>query len=171
MAYLIYDKEAGETVTQFDYDPTDGGTKPLMDGFLMFEGEIDSSKNLQMAYRPNAEGTALVNPFEGMSIEDQTKEHAKEIMVRTATHMKKQKLGLIKTNCKKKLEDEFGRSSWKVEKAREQDLINDNNDAMRKLALEKQAIRDANNALETQLEALDPATDAQAIIDFDPADF
>ena len=171
MAYLIYDTISGETVTQFDYDPTDGGAKPLMDGFLMFEGEIDSSKNLQMAYRPNAEGTALVNPFEGMSIEDQTKEHAKEILVRTATHMKQQKLGLIKTNCKKKLEDEFGRSSWKVEKAQEQDLINGNNDAMRALAVAKQAIRDGNNAIEAQLEALDPTADAQAIIDFDPDNF
>ena len=171
MAYLIYDTISGETVTQFDYDPTDGGAKPLMDGFLMFEGEIDSSKNLQMAYRPNAEGTALVNPFEGMSIEDQTKEHAKEILVRTAKDMKAAKLKLIKTNCRKKLEDEFGRSSWKVEKAQEQDLINGNNDAMRALAVAKQAIRDGNNAIEAQLEALDPTADAQAIIDFDPDNF
>tara|TARA_B100001996_G_C18666501_1_gene595081 strand:+ start:1802 stop:2329 length:528 start_codon:yes stop_codon:yes gene_type:complete len=171
MAYLIYDEESGETINQLPYDPTEGGTKPYF--AKVFLGEIDQEKDLICAFRPNAAGTALENPYAGKTKEEQTELHRKALNRKAAKLEKDRKLIEIKTWASKLLVDEYSTNSWKHEKATEADLLNGNQDAMTKLAQEKKVIRDANNAHAEVLKGLDPDTDAgaDAIIAFDATDF
>ena len=76
---------------------------------------------------------------------------------------------MLKMEVKGVLEGEYGSSSWRVEKAKEVDLINGNDEAMKALALEKKAIRDKGNAIESEILALDPtvAADAKKLISYD----
>ena len=62
-------------------------------------------------------------------------------------------------------------TAWKVERAKEVDLLNGNDEAMKALALEKKAIRDKGNAIEAEILALDPtvSADAKALIAYDVA--
>ena len=84
--------------------------------------------------------------------------------------VKKQQVGL---HAKYVLDGDYSNTSWKVEKAKEIDILAGNNAAMTALATEKKAIRDANNAHEAVIEALDPTVpaDQTKIKDFDPTDF
>ena len=70
----------------------------------------------------------------------------------------------IRGYCANKLQD----LEWKWQRATEQDLINGNNVAKTAVASEKQAIRDANNAHQTAMEALTTLAELKA---FDPKDF
>lgn len=171
MAYLIWDEELEETVSVLQFDPTEGGTKPYFG--KVFQGEIDAEKDLICAFRPNAAGTALENPYAGKTKEEQTELHRKALKRKEAKLEQARKAIEIKTHVSKLLKDEYSTTSWKHEKASETDLLNGNNDAMTKLAQEKKVIRDANNAHAQVLAGYDPDTDAgaDAIIAFDPCDF
>ena len=176
--FIIYDNEHACVVTQLPYDPRIGNpayevTDSDERGFRVFEGEIDTEQNVLHVYRLNAAKDGVENPYAGKSKLEQTQLFERVRLNRDAARIKPHKLIEIKTTTGQKLEDEYSSAGWRHEKAVETDLLNGNNDAMRALAIEKKAIRDAGNAYGAQLEALDPNTDAgaDAILAFDPQDF
>ena len=117
----------------------------------------------------NSAGDDVVNPHAGKTKEEMGELHHAAELIKSATDMKAAKLVEVSTSTALKLEDEYSPAGWRHEKAAETDLLNGNNDAMTKLAQDKKAIRDAGNAHEALLAAIDPSTDAgaAAVIAFD----
>ena len=169
MAYLIYDPEEQHVVQQLPYNPLDGITDTSTTSIKVFEGTVDEENDFITNYRLNAAGDGLENPYAGQSKADQLVKFQEDQDKLRAIKVKPIKINEVRTQCRKYIEDEFGRSSWKVEKAQEEDLINGNTDAMRALAIEKKAIRDKNNTIEAELAALDESTvaGARAILEYD----
>ena len=169
MAYLIYDPEEQHVVQQLSHNPLDDVADASTTSIKVFEGTVDEENDFITNYRLNAAGDGLENPYAGQSKADQLIKFQEDQDKIRAVKRLPQLINEVKTQCKKIIEDGFGSSSWKVEKAQEDDLINGNNDAMRALALEKKAIRDKNNAVEAEIQALDISTvaGARAILSYD----
>jgi len=173
MAYLIYDKVSKQCVGNTETDPTLGGTIQLGAAFKVYQGTIDGEANYQSAYRPNAADDGLESPYEGLPKTEQVQKFEEEQTIIEAQNLKFHKLRQIKTECAKQIEGEYGSDTWRLDKAKEQDLLSGTNSAMTSVANEKQNIRDANNAHEATLKALDPnvLADAKKILEFDATRF
>ena len=169
MAYLIYDPEEQHVVQQLSHNPLDDVVDKTTTKIKVFEGTIDEENDFITNYRLNAAGDGLENPYAGQSKADQLIKFQEDQDKIRAIKVKPIKINEVRTQCRKYIEDEFGQSSWKVEKAQEEDLINGNTDAMRALALEKKAIRDKNNTIEAEINAFDESTvaGARAILEYD----
>ena len=169
MAYLIYDPEEQHVVQQLSHNPLDDVVDKTTTKIKVFEGTIDEENDFITNYRLNAAGDGLENPYAGQSKADQLIKFQEDQDLIRAIKVKPIKINEVRTQCRKYIEDEFGQSSWKVEKAQEEDLINGNTDAMRALALEKKAIRDKNNTIEAEINAFDESTvaGARAILQYD----
>ena len=169
MAYLIYDPEEQHVVQQLSHNPLDDVIDASTTSIKVFEGTVDEENDFITNYRLNAAGDGLENPYAGQSKADQLIKFQEDQDKIRAIKVKPIKINEVRTQCRKYIEDEFGRSSWKVEKAQEEDLINGNTDAMRALALEKKAIRDKNNTIEAEISAFDESTvaGARAILSYD----
>ena len=170
MAYIIYDKEFGRVTGYTETNPFPDGN--ISEGVLVFQGTIDTENNFLGGYKLNAAGDGVENPYTG-TVKEQTdafKADQDKAVWADLKAVKKQQVGL---HAKYVLDGDYSNTSWKVEKAKEVDLLAGNNNAMTALALEKKAIRDANNAHEAVIEALDPndPADQTKIKDFDPTDF
>tara|TARA_B100001778_G_scaffold231295_1_gene192517 strand:+ start:856 stop:1386 length:531 start_codon:yes stop_codon:yes gene_type:complete len=174
MAYLVYDPEEQHVVQQLSYNPLDDVAIQSTTTIKVFEGTVDEETDFITNYRLNAAGDGLENPYAGQSKADQLVKFQEDQDKIRAVKRLPQLINEVKTQCKKIIEDGFGNSSWKVEKAQEEDLINGNTDAMRALAIEKKAIRDKNNVVEAEIQSLDISTvaGARAILSYDvPAKF
>lgn len=169
MAYLVYDPEEQHVVQQLSHNPLDDVAIKSTTTIKVFEGTVDEETDFITNYRLNAAGDGLENPYAGESKADQLIKFQEDQDKIRAVKRVPQLINEVKTQCKKKIEDGFGNSSWRVEKAQEDDLINGNTDAMRALAIEKKAIRDKNNAVEAEILALDISTvaGARAILSYD----
>ncbi len=172
MAYIIWDIEQEHVRTVLDWDPSTENADFLKRN-KVFEGDINLDENLMCCYVLNDAGDGVVNPYAGKTKVEQEQLHTAARKLVRAAALKADKLIEIKTATGSKLEDEYSSSGWRHEKAVETDLLNGNNDAMRALATEKKAIRDAGNAHGATLAALDPndAGDADKILAFDAQDF
>tara|TARA_B100002052_G_scaffold51921_1_gene45141 strand:+ start:1628 stop:2173 length:546 start_codon:yes stop_codon:yes gene_type:complete len=166
MAYLIYDKNEQHVITQLDSDP-DAFLAPGAEScHIVFEQEaVDPETDFLTNYRLNAAGDGVENPYKGLSKAEQLTKFQEDQCKIKAVTSKKHLFEIIKSEVKHKIEGEYSSSSWKVERASELDLINGNTDAMRALAIEKQAIRQRGADVEAELTALDPnvAADAKKI--------
>jgi len=164
MAYLIYNKNQKHVTHQLDYDPREGVEDSQGDAsYIVFEGEkIDCENDFITNYRLNAAGDGLENPYKGLSKADQLVKFQDDQAKVYAPKYQEHAVKMLKMEVKGVLEGEYGSSSWKVEKAKELDLINGNDEAMKALALEKKAIRDKGNAIEAEILALDPTDSADA---------
>ena len=171
MAYLIYSKKEKHVTHQLDYDPREGIVADPNDvDYIVFEGEkIDTENDFITNYRLNAAGDGLENPYKGLSKADQLAKFQDDQAKIYAPKYQQHNVELIKSVTRSVLTGDYGETAWKVERAKEVDLINGNNEAMKALAIEKQAIRDKGNAIEAELKALDPtvAADAKKLISYD----
>tara|TARA_B100001094_G_scaffold213653_1_gene207671 strand:+ start:1556 stop:2086 length:531 start_codon:yes stop_codon:yes gene_type:complete len=172
MAYLVYDPEEQHVVQQLSHNPLDDVALQSTTTIKVFEGTVDEETDFITNYRLNAAGDGLENPYAGESKADQLIKFQEDQDKIRAVKRVPQLINEVKTQCKKKIEDGFGSSSWKVEKAQEDDLINGNTDAMRALAIEKKAIRDKNNTIEAEIQSFDISTvaGARAILSYDVQD-
>ena len=172
MAYLIWDIKGENLRTQLDYDPR--VEDPAYETHSkVFVGDIDLETDLLCSYKLNAAGDPVENPYAGKTNQQMHNQQEVERKIKDATALKASKLIEIKTTAANKLKDEYSTTGWRHEKASETDLLNGNNVEMTKLANEKKAIRDANNAHEDALKAIDPSTEAgaDAVIAFDPTTY
>tara|TARA_B100001250_G_C19240075_1_gene546120 strand:- start:38 stop:544 length:507 start_codon:yes stop_codon:yes gene_type:complete len=143
---------------KYSIDPTD------QDNYTVVDSDIDETAvhffNLQLsADKSRVELKNSSETFEETKTKWEAHIAAEEIVTAKASRRDD-----IKATCKSKLEV----LEWKWQRAQEQDLINGNNVAKTAVASERQAIRDANNAKEVQLDAL---TTLAEIVAFDPTDF
>ena len=173
MAYLIYSKKEKHVTHQLDYDPREAVVADPNDvDYIVFEGEkIDTENDFITNYRLNAAGDGLENPYKGLSKADQLAKFQDDQAKIYAPKYQQHNVELIKSVTRSVLTGDYGETAWKVERAKEVDLINGNNEAMKALAIEKQAIRDKGNAIEAEILALDPTVpaDAKALIAYDVA--
>jgi len=161
MAYLIYNKNHKHVTHQLDYDPREGVEDSST--YIVFEGEkIDTENDFITNYRLNAAGDGLENPYKSLSKADQLVKFQDDQAKVYAPKYQEHAIKMLKMEVRGVLEGEYGDTSWKVEKAKEVDLINGDNEAMKALALEKKAIRDKGNAIESEILALDPTVAADA---------
>ncbi len=145
MAYLIYSKKEQHVTHQLDYDPREGAENiPNSElSYIVFEGEkIDTENDFITNYRLNAAGDGLENPYKSLSKADQLAKFQDDQAKVYAPKYQQHNVELIKSVTRSVLTGEYGETAWKVERAKEVDLINGNNEAMKALAVEKQAIRD-----------------------------
>ena len=143
---------------KYSIDPTD------KDNYVVVDSDIDETQvhffNLQLS--ADKTKVELVNPsetYEETKVKWEAKIEADNIATARASRRDD-----IKATCKSKLEV----LEWKWQRAQEQDLINGNNVQKTAVASERQAIRDANNAKEVELDALSTLAEITA---FDPTDF
>ena len=173
MAYLIYSKKEKHVTHQLDYDPREGVVDASSDvDYIVFEGEkIDCENDFITNYRLNAAGDGLENPYKSLSKADQLAKFQDDQAKVYAPKYQQHNVELIKSVTRSVLTGDYGETAWKVERAKEVDLINGNDEAMKALAVEKQAIRDKGNAIEAEILALDPTVpaDAKALIAYNVA--
>ena len=174
MAYLIYSKKEKHVTHQLDYDPREGAPD-IPDAelsYIVFEGEkIDTENDFITNYRLNSAGDGVENPYKSLSKADQLAKFQDDQAKVYAPKYQQHNVELIKSVTRSVLTGDYGETAWKVERAKEVDLLNGNDEAMKALALEKKAIRDKGNAIEAEILALDPtvSADAKALIAYDVA--
>lgn len=157
MAYLLYRKSTDTVVSVYEEEPQDLN---LSENFVLVEYDLDESNDYIGSLRLSEDGTALSNIYAGKSIEEQIASCDAEWNLKNLGEAKKNKIAAIKTVAKGKIEA----VGWKVERARERDLLNGNNDAMTEVAAEREAIRQASNDLEELIQSL---TSVEEVLNYD----
>lgn len=139
----------------------DGGHETAGPEWKIFDVDYDPTTDYISSYELNAAGTALVNPVAGKTIAEQTKyceQRYTDSIKEKEKHVKKHQ---VKIWAKVYIEELV----WKINRAKDIDAVNGNNDALRAAYQERQDIRDKSNAAEAAIDAL---TTEQAVRDFDP---
>ena len=151
-----------------DQDVNEIPARPLPDGsgpdpnYVVIRQDLDPSVPLT-SWKLNAAGDALVDAHAGKSAEERVALNLAESQVILFANKKEDFRRQIKANAKAALEE----ITWKKERAEETDLLNGNSAAMTALAAEKKAIRDSNNAKESELDAITD-NDVPALLAFGP---
>lgn len=161
MAHLLYRKNPACVVNIFEGDIE---ISPSDDNHLLFEYDFNPETDYLGSLRLSEDGTSLVNVYSGKSIQEQIDLCVQEQRDADILSNKEEKIKLIKFSARKKIED----LDWKVERAKERDLLNGNNDAMIEVSQEREQIRQASNAHEETLLSL---TTWEEVESFDPNDF
>ena len=139
----------------------DGGHETAGPEWKIFDVDYDPTTDYISSYELNAAGTALVNPVAGKTIAEQTtycEQRYTDSIKEKEKHVKKHQ---VKIWAKEYIEA----LAWKINRAKDIDAINGNNDALRAAYQERQDIRDKSNAAEAAIDAL---TTEQEVRDFDP---
>ena len=169
LKYYLYRKDPSCII---DQDDEVIPTKQHPDGvtgddpnFIVIRQDLDPAVPLT-SWKLNAAGNAFEDIHAGKSDEERVALNLAESEAILFAGMKDDKRTQIKAECKAFLEA----IEWKVERAKEEDLLNGNNAAMTAVANEKKAIRDANNAKEVALDAITEG-DMASMIAFQPKEF
>tara|TARA_B100002019_G_C21271303_1_gene602517 strand:+ start:2172 stop:2657 length:486 start_codon:yes stop_codon:yes gene_type:complete len=161
MAFFVYNRRDGRAVGPYETAQSFTADEKRD---VVIEMEIDFSTDYLPCFKLSEDGLSLVNPHAGKTIEEQKQAVAAEFEVEELASVKEIKKQFIRSIAKEKLED----IEWKLDKAKDLDRVNGNNNALTAYYNERNAIRIANNAHE---DALDALTDLQAVKDFNPGDF
>lgn len=161
MAFFVYNKRDGHAVGPYE---TAQSFTADEERDVVIEMEIDFSTDYLPCFKLSEDGLSLVNPHAGKTIEEQKQAVEEEEEVAEIANVKNIKKQFIRSIAKERLED----LEWKLDKAKDLDRVNGNNNALTAYYNERNAIRIANNAHEDALYAL---TDLQAVKDFNPGDF
>ena len=169
LKYYLYRKDPSCII---DQDEEVIPTKQHPDGvtgddpnFIVIRQDLDPAVPLT-SWKLNAAGNAFEDIHAGKSDEERVALNLAESEAILFAGMKDDKRGQIKAEAKAFLEE----IEWKVERAKEEDLLNGNNAAMTAVANERKDIRDRNNAKEAALDAI-PSTDIASMIAFQPKEF
>ncbi len=167
MAFIVYRKSPAGSEGAVQIFATEAETPkklPEYGTYGIYEYPFDPNTERLTSLKLNDAGTGLVNEFAGKTIQEQEDLHEAQHAAIRKEELRAERLQQIKTKARERIEA----YNWKLERAREIDLANGNNDQEKAIAQERQAIRDGNNQREAELNAL---TDYQDIFDFDPFDF
>lgn len=161
MAYLLYTKNPACVVSIFEENTE---ISSLDDNHLIVEYDYNPEVDYLGSLRLSEDGTSLVNIYAGKSIQEQIDLCTAEQENVDIVSIKEAKITLIKVAARYKIE----LLDWKVERAKERDLLNGNNDAMLEVSQEREQIRQASNAHEQALLSL---TTLEEVESFNPNDF
>ena len=166
LKYYLYRKDPSCII---DQDEEVIPTKQHPDGvtgddpnFIVIRQDLDPDVPLT-SWKLNAAGNAFEDIHAGKSDEERVALNKAESEVIQFSQMKWDKRSQIKAEAKAMLEE----LEWKIERAKEEDLLNGNNAAMTAVANEKKAIRDRNNASEAELDAI-TTNDCDTLKAFNP---
>tara|TARA_B100001996_G_scaffold304133_1_gene245003 strand:- start:110 stop:646 length:537 start_codon:yes stop_codon:yes gene_type:complete len=139
----------------------DGGSDTADSNWKVFDVDHDPATDYLLSYELNAAGDALVNPFAGKTIAEQTSlVVAREFERKTAREkgVKKHQIKILAGETIEGLE-------WKINRAKDIDAINGNNNALRAVYQEREDIRVKSNAAEAEVDAL---TTYEEVCAYDP---
>jgi len=141
-----------------------GDTGELDTFIKVFDFDYDPAETYFLALQLNAAGTALVNPEAGKTVDQQRTAVEQRDEAASTKILKENKIGEIKSNTAAAVK----KLKWKENKARDTDALAGNTNALRAYYQEREDIRQAGNAKETQLEALTTFGDVES---FDTREF
>ena len=139
----------------------EGGTDTAADHYKIFDVDYDPSTDYISSYELNAAGTALVNPFAGKTIEEQTTLVEQRYENRKIDRQK----GIKKHQIKILAKDAINELAWKINRAKDLDAVNGNTNALRAAYQEREDIRVKSNAAEAEVAAL---TSYEDVYNYDP---
>jgi|TARA_B100001996_G_scaffold343657_1_gene298897 hypothetical protein len=142
----IFDSEPSTAEKEAIFSPENYGDYALVE--YPFDPETEVTTSLVLS----ADGTTLSNPWAGKTIQEQRDLHEADMKANRIAEYKADRIIQVKMQASMKIETLT--QPWKIERATEQDLIAGNNDKMRAIAVAKQEIRDASNAMEAEVQAL-----------------
>ena len=139
----------------------DGGTDTADSNWKIFDVDHDPDTDYLLSYELNAAGNALVNPFAGKTIAEQTSlVVARELERKTAREK-----GTTKHQIKILAGEAIEALEWKINRAKDIDAINGNTNALRAAYQEREDIRVKSNAAEAEVAAL---TSYDEVCAYDP---
>ena len=130
--------------------PGSGAADECDSNWVILDFDHDPTVDYLTALELNADGTALVNPFAGKTIDEQVALVEKRD---SDTKIKKLK-GQLKHQVKIIAKDKIQELKWKIDRAKDIDALNGNNDALRAAYQSREDIRVKSNAADTAIEAL-----------------
>jgi len=130
--------------------PGSGTPEECDPAFKIFEYDFDPEVDYFSSLEPNAAGTALVNPFAGKTIAEQKALVEKRDTDTKIRKYKQQKKHQTKILAKGAIEE----LKWKIDRAKDLDAINGNQNALRAAYQEREDVRVKSNAMEAEIEAL-----------------
>jgi len=139
----------------------DGGTDTAGDHYKIFDVDYDPSTDYISSYELNAAGTALVNPFAGKTIAEQTT----LVEQRYESRKINSKKGIKKHQIKILAKDAIEALAWKINRAKDIDAVNGNTNALRAVYQEREDIRVKSNAAEAEVAAMTSYND---VCNYDP---
>ena len=139
----------------------DGGTDTADSNWKVFDVDHDPATDYLLSYELNAAGTALVNPFAGKTIEEQTTLVEQRYENRKIDRQK----GIKKHQIKILAKDAINELAWKINRAKDLDAVNGNTNALRAAYQEREDIRVKSNAAEAEVAAL---TSYEDVYNYDP---
>lgn len=155
MAFITYNLKEDKTVGLFDNREeaetlaASLGNADVSD-MLVVEMDYDRDTTYLHALKLASDGVSLENPHAGKTIEEQAAAVYNEDRAVAATKIKASKMEAIKLRAKSLLNDR----RWRMERARDQDLINGNNNAVTAESAIRNSIRNKSGEVEDALDAL-----------------
>tara|TARA_B100001996_G_scaffold353368_1_gene314680 strand:+ start:396 stop:941 length:546 start_codon:yes stop_codon:yes gene_type:complete len=128
------------------------------DTFKIFEYDFDPAVDYLSSLEMNAAGTALVNPFAGKTIDEQKALVEKRDVDTKIRKYKQQKKHQTKMLAKEAIEELV----WKIDRAKDLDVLNGNQNALRAAYQEREDVRVKSNAMEAEIEALTTLSEVYA---------
>tara|TARA_B100001250_G_scaffold175264_1_gene150728 strand:- start:2211 stop:2753 length:543 start_codon:yes stop_codon:yes gene_type:complete len=120
------------------------------DNWVILDFDHDPAVDYLTSLELNASGDALVNPFAGKTIAEQTTLCEKRDADAAINKQRQQQKHKIKMLAKEAIDE----LKWKIDRAKDLDAINGNTDALRAAYQEREDIRVKSNAMEAELNAL-----------------
>lgn len=155
MAFITYNLRVDKTVGIFDTrEEAETLAASLgnfdVDDMLVVEMDYDRDTTYLHALKLASDGVSLENPHAGKTIEEQATAVYNEDRASMATKLKASKTEAIKLRAKSLLNDR----KWRMERAKDQDLINGNNNAASAESAIRNSIRTKSGEVEDALNAL-----------------
>lgn len=147
MAHFVYRKSTNSIINVFETLPSE---LQLSAEHVVVEYDLDESNDYLGSLRLSDDEQSLVNIYSGKSIEEQIQLCTEEQNLRDIENKKQILIDAVKVVAKGKIEA----LTWKVERAKERDLLNGNDNAMLEVATEREAIRQASNEFENTILSL-----------------
>jgi len=163
MALIFYRESTNSVVRITDQDTfeREGLTEEsvLAAGFKVFDQDLDPEEHYSLALVLSEDGKSIVNRFPGKSLDEQRELIDAEEELAVFNSAKEIKKSSILAFLKSRIEE----LDWKLQRARDLDLINQNNQSVCAVYQEIQELKDKANAYSDSVDLLKTIEDVQSL--------
>jgi len=163
MALIFYRESTNSVVRITDQDTfeREGLTEEsvLAAGFKVFDQDLDPEEHYSLALVLSEDGKSFVNRFPGKSLDEQKELIDAEDELAVFNSAKEIKKSSILAFLKSRIEE----LDWKLQRARDLDLINQNNQSVCAVYQEIQELKDKANAYSDSVDLLKTIEDVQSL--------
>jgi len=163
MALIFYRESTNSVVRIIDQDTfeSEGLTEEsvLAAGFKLFDQDLDPEENYTLALVLSEDGNSIVNRFPGKSFNEQRELIDAEENLTALNQAKETKKAAILSFLKSGIEE----LNWKLQRAKDLDLINGNNQAVSAVYQEIQELKDKATAYANSVDLLETIEDVQGL--------